>query len=283
MAIYLNNKLIGMNSHTIVEHNTNTTTTIEPLTITQNGYYTAPSGKAYTPITVNAAPTLNLIILRPDAELIQSYSRDYKMIANDNISLPAYSTSNQVLQATKNLSPTISLDYTNYDYYILQRGLLIPEYNTNTLGKGRVEYEFFSSLAEVVDLPANTYKSIDGSKTYTGRHAPVILQNNYCNVYWSSATAIAPYSSSTYGIIPIPTAPSISSGVLTARAPSVNVRGHATYMAQDYYEALTDIRLQYVIEVYRAPKNNLNIDGWGNYQQTMKILNCINNNNCHLV
>ena len=283
MAIYLGSQMVGINSHTNIEHNINTNITVEPLSVTKNGTYTTSSDRAYNPVIVNADPTLNLVTLRPDAELIQNYTRDYKLVADDQIVLPEYSTSNKALQTTKNLSPTITLSYDDYNYYILQRLLLIPEYNIDTLGKGRVEYEYCSSIMEMIEIPSNTLKSIDGSTTYTNRYCPIVQQNYYCNFYWSSATSISPYFSSTYGIIPVPTAPTLSNATLTIKTPAINIRGHTTYLNSTYYNALTDIRMQYVIEVYCAPKNNLNIDGWGNLHQTLKIIDCINNNNCRLI
>ena len=40
--------------------------------------------------------------------------------------------------------------------------------------------------------------------------------------------------------------------------------------------ALTDIRYQYVIDVYRAPMNNLNVDGWEQDQTLQHIIDCVN-------
>lgn len=71
-------------------------------------------------------------------------------------------------------------------------------------------------------------------------------------------------------------APSITSGVLTINSPSVGVRGHTTYFTSTYFNALSDIRVQYVIEVYRAPKANLNLDGWGHSTQIAHVMNCVN-------
>ena len=54
------------------------------------------------------------------------------------------------------------------------------------------------------------------------------------------------------------------------------IRGHTTYFTSTYMNAVTDIRYQYVIEVYRAPKNHLNIDGWGSTQNLQHVLECVN-------
>ena len=40
--------------------------------------------------------------------------------------------------------------------------------------------------------------------------------------------------------------------------------------------ALSDIRCQYVIDVYRAPIGELNVDGWEQDQALQHMINCIN-------
>ena len=102
-------------------------------------------------------------------------------------------------------------------------------------------------------------------------------------LYWSSGTALSTYTSTTYGLTQPVTAPAISSSTLTIKTPTLSFRGHSSYLNSTYYSYVTDIRLQYIIEVYRAPKSNLNIDGWGSEQQSKYILNCINNNNQKLL
>ena len=43
--------------------------------------------------------------------------------------------------------------------------------------------------------------------------------------------------------------------------------------------AVTDVRYQYKIEVWRAPRNNLNLNGWGLTNQWLIINNDVLNNN----
>lgn len=63
---------------------------------------------------------------------------------------------------------------------------------------------------------------------------------------------------------------------MTVKSPVLGVRGHTTYFTNTYMNALTDIRYQYVIDVYRAPLGELNIDGWEQDQALQHILDCIN-------
>ena len=279
MAIYLSGQQVAFNN--ILN---NSSVVAQPLTVTTNGTYPAPSGTAYSPVIVNVNSNASLIssVLRSDAELISTYSDNSLMIEDKEVTLPAYSTSAKTLLASGNLTPTITLSYNDYNYYALMRMLTIPSYNIDTIAKGRYEYSLTSYLYELKSIPV-TLPSLVGNKTYTN--------NNYVgwgamgtvySLYWTSASSCTIYNSSTYGITQLPTAPAISNGIMTVKSPYVNFRGNAAYFSQTYYQALTDIRLQYVIEIYRAPKNHLNIDGWGASHEVQKILNDINNNNFSL-
>ena len=60
------------------------------------------------------------------------------------------------------------------------------------------------------------------------------------------------------------------------------MRGSTTYFVNTYFNAITDIRYQFVADLYRAPKGAMNIDGWAIGQQMMHVIDCVNNNNCNL-
>ena len=216
--------------------------------------------------------------IRPDAELIQTYSYDKLINADEEVTIPAYTTTATSLKATEDLSPTITLDYTNYNYYLAVRTLSIPEYSVTSKAAGRMEYHFTSYMYELVEIPANSFITLlDNTKKITSQTIAASAYSMIRALYWSSGTAIKTASTS-YGVYQTPSAPSISSGVMTVKSPILYVRGSTTYFTKTYMNALTDIRYQYVINVYRAPKNNLNIDGWGLEHQALHILDCVNSN-----
>lgn len=219
--------------------------------------------------------TLKPHVLRPDAELIETYSDDQWLVEDAGIELPAYSTTAKTLKASANLTPTIKMDYTAYDYYVVERTLAIPAYSADTKAKGRNEFFASGYLYEIIDIPANSFVA-DGGKAITSRTVAAAGQGLVRMLYWSSATAIALYTATTYGIAMGVTAPEISSGVLKIKSPTWLIRGNTTYLTSAMWALLTDIRFQYVIEVYRAPKANLNIDGWGTTQNYLHILGCKN-------
>ncbi len=225
---------------------------------------------------------LKMGVLRNDSELVQTWSKDSMFISDDGGTIPAYSTTAQTLIAGGNLTPTATLTYASYNYYVLVRSIAIPSYNTATIEKSRNEYCVTSAMYEIVEIPANTFKTLDGSKTFASRSTNVLSAGTmYRLLYWTSATALYLYTSP-YGVYQAPTAPTISSSTLTLKNPSLQIRGHASYLTQSVWESISDIRYQYVIELYRAPKNNLNLDGWGMYQQAMHIVDCVNSTNHNL-
>ena len=221
---------------------------------------------------------LKPVILRPDAQKIQTYTYDKYWVEDEGNELPAYSTTANAMRATEELSPTVTLSYDDYTYYVVERFLAIPEYSITTKAKGRVEYYFCSYFYDIGRILGGTYKSlIDGvSTSITGRSVITGATTAARLFYWTSGSALGLYSSTSTGLYMTPVAPTISSGVLTMKSPTFGVKGSGTYFSSTFVNALTDIRFQYVMEVWRAPRNNLNIDGFGTEQNHIIIANCVN-------
>ena len=294
-------------------------TTIDALSVTANGTYTAQSGHAYSPVTVSVpTPTPSLqtktasyipsasqqtetisadsgydgldsvsitvdpisltqYALRPDAELLQTYTMDQYAVADLGLTIPSYVTSAQTLKASASLSPTITVDLNNYRYIAVERFLTIPEYSVTTKGKGRQEYLWCNYVYEVTRSNANVFPTIiDATKKIASAQTLWATSYLYRHLYWTSSSAITLYGSNAYGCYQTPYAPSISDSTMTVKSPLLGARGHSTYFTSTYMNALTDIRYQYVIDVYRAPLNNLNVDGWEQEQMLQHMVGCIN-------
>lgn len=219
-------------------------------------------------------------VLRPDASICSTYSYDKYLHKDESVTIPGYSTTASTVLPT--ISPsTVQLDLTNYDYYVVERALTIPEYSISTKAKGRVEYHIMSYLYEIEIIPANTFPGILDSSLKYGTIQVQAVGNGFVRlVYYSSGTAITPYSSAAYGYAASVVAPGITTaGVLTLKTPNYIARGHTTYFTSTYMGAVTDVRLQLIIEVWRVPKNNLNLDGFGNGQNVFHIIDCVNSKN----
>lgn len=221
--------------------------------------------------------TLKNGVLRPDAEKIKTFSYDKYITADEDITIPAYTTSSTVLKASEGLQETYTITYTNYNWYVIVKTLTIPEYSLTSKAKGRAEYAFSSTMYEAAEIPSNELKALsDPTKAYTSRTVSLLATGAFQRlVYWSSGTAISAYATAAYGTVQGIVAPTLSSGVLTINTPNLIVRGHTTYFTNTYFNALTDIRYQWIVEIWRAPKSNLNLDGWGQTTQAAQILDCV--------
>lgn len=241
------------------------------------------SSDTYTPSemsdAIDAIPNKSNLtrgIMRPDATLEKTYSFDQYLKDDLEIDPIAYTTTSTTLVAAANLTPTYTCDFNNYDYYVAIRMATIPEYSISTVGTGRQEYAINSAFYEITQIPANTMHALIDTSKYYGSAAHVVYQagNFVREVYYSSGTAITYYGSAAYGYNQTVTAPALNSGTgstLTLKSPAFIVRGNKTYFTTTYMDAVTDVRYQYIIEVWRAPKNNFNIDGWGLTQQWLKM------------
>lgn len=216
-------------------------------------------------------------VIRPDAELIGTYTSDQYAVADLGLTIPEYTTTAQTLKASANLSPTISVDLSKYRYIAVERFLTIPEYSVTTKGKGRQEYLWCNYIYEVTRAAANVFPTIiDPTKVVASVQNMWSTSYLYRHLYWTSSSAITLYGSNAYGCYQTPYAPSISGSTMTIKSPLLGTRGHSTYFTSTYMNALTDIRYQYAIDVYRAPLNNLNIDGWEQDQMLQHMISCIN-------
>ena len=243
--------------------------------LTQSGgTVTAPLG--YYP--QNASKTVNLkpTVLRPDAQLVQTYTFDQMAVEDLKLTIPAYTTGATSLKATANLSPTITINLATETFFVVERFLTIPEYSITTLGKGRQEYTYCTYIYELARVPADAFKSMDGTKTITSASNIISTMSSFREIYWSSATALTAYGSNAYGCYQTPTAPAISGSTLTIKTPVLGIRGSTSYFTSTYMNAVTDIRYQYVIDVYKAPKQAMGIDGWITNEVVNHIIDCAN-------
>lgn len=284
MAVYLGDKIVGFNN--IVN---NSSIITEPLTVTTNGQYNAPVGHAYSSVDVAIEQSLRTSVLRADAELIRTYSDDFLAVQDENITIkqPYDTTSRTPLAGGARLTTTtsngVAVDLDNYDYLVLQRALTIPIYNTTSIAKGRQEYQIQVMRHQLFNSPTAQLKAIVNNQSYTSASASV--GGSYVSrlLYWSSGTALGLYTGLSYGVLQSLQAPTITSNRIILKSPSIIVRGYASYLASTFYNALTDIRAQYIIDIYRAPKGHLNVNGWGFLDDMTKVIQCTNTTNHTLV
>lgn len=218
-------------------------------------------------------------VMRPDAELVHTYSDDKLAVEDLGLTIPAYATSSKTLKAAINLSPTITLDTDNYNYYLVFRCLSIPIYNTSEKVAGRCDYVASSNMYEISYHRAGAASPIDGSdpgSLLLPAVQSITAGMVYRCVYWRSSTNLSVAGSTTgYGTYISGTTPAISGKVITPRSPAYGIRGHSTYMSSTAWGQMVDIREQWIEEVWRAPIANL--EGWNHLSTFTSIFNDVRN------
>lgn len=214
-----------------------------------------------------------LSVIRPDAELLHRWTADEMLVEDLGIALSAYSTKAKTFVTGASLSPTIPMDFAHYNYFVAMRGLGIPQYNTETKQVGRCDYCASAYLYEIVQIPSGEIVAVDGSKAL-GQSVAAQATSIGRQVYWTSATAMAVATNVTYGTHVVSQAPAISGTTLTVKAPNFGITGNTKQMTSAAWSHITDIRYQYVVEAYRAPKGK-GQDGWGLTSSILHTLSCV--------
>lgn len=244
------------------------------LPITSNG--TNIDVANYSTVSVNVGGgggSIKMGVLRPDAELVDSWTYDKYIVDDESVTIPAYSTSTQTLLAQSVLD-TVSIDTSTYYYGIVTYGLSTPVYSDPTVGKGRWiftwgvwVYDFLtmSGLFAPTGYPSLSFGT-DGSNNYA----------IYCCSY-SSATATSVSTSAYGGAVGTPNhAFNTYSNTATVRAPALTILGSTSYCAQTYWNYIEDIRYQYIIELYRVEKGSNSVEGFSRQSAVQRIANAVN-------
>ena len=252
-----------------------TPTGTKQISITQNGTTTENVTDYASAQIVTNVPQIKEIAIRPDAELWKSWTYDKRIVADEGVTIPAYQTTTVTLKATEEIEE-VTADAANYKYFLTFRTLVIPIYNTNEIARGRYEWSSMVGAYEFVFTPmAELHPLVDGEYTIATNSASVQGGVSYRSLYFTSSTGISIYATTAYGIWTTAVSPTYAVGKIKVNSPNFTMRAQANIFDQLYYEALTDIRFQYVYELWRVPIGSLQYDGWSNQQCVDKSLDCL--------
>lgn len=216
-------------------------------------------------------------VLRPDAELWQRFTYDKWIVADEGVTIPAYTTAATTLKASETLANITDIDTDEYNYYVLSRGLTIPKYVSGTsAGNGKPIYHVFTLNSEL-SISWDSDIAPSGISYIASPYVSPINSSQYLMLYYSSETtcySAVGNNSSAYGCYQQTTNPSLSQTLIRITSPKLNIRGNAAIFKQAYWDALEDIRYQYVLEVYRAPNGGEYFDGFNVKSHISHTLSC---------
>lgn len=242
-------------------------------TITENGTDIDVSQFATADVAVSSGGSVKMGALRPDAELWKSWSYDKLIVEDEEVTIPAYTTTATTLKASATLEE-VTIDPTEYNYLLVQRGLSYPIYSVETTGKGRFEVFNVVRSTEVMNIPAGWVFG-EGSQFVSVLSA----SNFYRSIFWNGATTRAVGNLETG--IPMSFVDPVyasSGNKLTVKSPNLKIKGDSSYFSNTFWDYVTDIRYQYIVELYRVPVTAA-VDGWSYTSLFQHVVDCMNNNN----
>lgn len=266
---------IPMNMSCEVQPPSDPPTGTKTIDITQNGTRTEDVTRFEFAEINTAVPQIKQIALRPDAELEKSWTYDKRIVADEGITIPPYSSTAVTLKATEQLDE-ITADAENYKYFLTFRTLVIPEYNTNEIARGRYEWSSMVGAYDFVFTPMEDLKPLVDSEYRIATNSAAVQGGvSYRSLYFTSPTGISIYATTSYGIWTTAVVPGYVSGKIRVNSPNFFLRAQANILDQPFYEAMTDIRFQYVYDLWRVPIGSLQYNGWSNQQSVDFSLDCL--------
>lgn len=217
-------------------------------------------------------------IIRPDAELIQRYSADRFLVADDGVTLPAAPTAAKVDLIESQSLPDITIDPANYKYFVNQRTVTYPIYSNLEIARGRFEYSISESCHESLIVDANEFVSLaDSTKSYPSGAFVFVGTIQSRGLYFTATNgSMGVYTSVSYGLYTVPNTPSLINNTIRLSSPSLSARLQANIYDEPFWNITTDIRYQYIIEIWRVPRGtDRDMDGWSNMMQMERALGCV--------
>lgn len=223
--------------------------------------------------TYSGGGIIKMGVLRSDAELLDSWTYNKLIVDDEEVTIPDYSTSTRNVISSS--SDSASVDRETYDYAVTYRAMARPIYSNTEPAKAREEYFVASGIYEILSYPSKIYVPNGPVVNASNR---IISQDEARMLYWNSATTMANgYLTTRYGAYTMITAPTISGtpseGTITVNFPYLAMRGSTTYLDSTNWGLITDIRFQYVVELWRISKNN-QVQGFSVGSMMFHTLDC---------
>lgn len=217
-------------------------------------------------------------VIRPDAELVQRWSVDHLLVADDGVTLPQAPVDAKVDLVASESLPDITTDLANYKYYVAQRAIAYPIYSSSEIGRGRFEYSLSESCYEALTLDGGEFESlVDSEKSYANGSYWFVGSSQYRGIYFTAASgAMSVYTSATYGLYVVFSSPSITGNAIRLSTPTLSARCQVNIYDEPFWNITTDIRYQYIMEVWRVPRGaDRDMNGWSNMMQMERSLGCV--------
>ena len=231
--------------------------TVESLSVTTNGTYTAPTGKAYSPVTVNVSgggDTWSWMGRNPTK--VQTFTSEHVLFKDTDFASWTWTTTNTTIRAAQTLG-SISMNNA-YDYILLYRYYAHYDYGNWSPTYAITEYAMTGATGLI--RYANSTSSIQQETTSAFLTTSFGTTGNVAYYYNSSGT-LAGKGDVTYGLyMQNMNMPSVSFNTATFTSPILYARGYSSYFTSPALSNL-DMEASYFdtsAEVWRVDTGTAN-------------------------
>lgn len=192
------------------------------------------------------------------AELVQKWTYDKLWVTDEGETIPAYTTTATTLRSSATLG-TITVYTNDYDYYIVGKMLVYPIYSSRPTGTFE---DFFvrSYLGAYLKREANTVTGAAYGRT-NGSRITLTQNDTQYNLGYGSDASTFNAGTFDYGVTMganyTQWSASSTGGTASVKSPTFKIRGGSSYLNQASWELITDIRFQYIFELYRAKSSDV--------------------------
>ena len=226
--------------------------TVNSLSVTSNGTYTAPTGTAYSPVTVNVSGGGGQYAWAgPNATLAYSFDPVTYKLEDTGFATWTPSTTATTILANTNIGTYTMTDIQNYDYYIFWRFDFVPVYVAGATMQNAVSRYVASSVGIAYSKLSNSLNWLVNGTHNTSNTNGSASSTYYMISYYNSngeeaatASAYGVYcnTNSTYIF-------SISGTTLTVKTGDVKANCHATYFSTARAAELDQSKSKFTIKV----------------------------------
>ena len=196
--------------------------------------------------------------IRGDAERVGLYQYDKLMVHDLEKTLPSYTTSANQLLSSVYMTPRVPCDDEHYDYLILSQVLAYPIYDDQTFSAGKFGQFYSVNIADRVMIDENELKIVNSNVSRASSQSYLFQTNHKGQVYYG-ADGVAV---TTTNIFQSDVTVSINNNnEFNIQQGSFKINGNSTFFSSSWWSHMTDIRLQYIHEIYALPKSST-VRGW---------------------
>ena len=215
--------------------------------------------------------------IRPDAELIKTWLYDKKIVSDEGATMPVTASSNVKMKASTSLE-TVSVDFSQYDYYLYAYMVAIPVYSGSVSGFVSQDWAAQCVCREIVSVSADEIYTLEGEHP-SSAYRSAIGATSALNICHNGDGSVKAASGSGYGCNFTWKQPTIGDNSIEVLSPDLVIRSSNAYYDESCLAVTSDVRYQYIYKLYRAAKGNMNFDAWAVTQGFKHISTNVHTNN----